>query len=224
MITRIGVAPRRTGMTTQAFQAHWAGSHAEAVAPLPGLARYWQNHAILQGEEPLLPWCGFDACSELDFADAEIMEAAFAGPAYFERVKPDEDLFVDKSAGGLMLTRRTVVSGDVTPETGVRLWRFMRLAPGRASADLESALAGAAAVAGAVAQERFIALPEAETGRAPIFDAAETFWFATEGEALAALQSSAMRLRLATLARYVRGTEHLLARVVPVTPEPATNT
>jgi uncharacterized protein (TIGR02118 family) len=220
MITRIGVAPRRPGMTTAAFQAHWAGSHARAVAPLPGLARYWQNHAVLAEGEPLLPWPGFDACSELDFPDAATMEAAFASPAYFDRVKPDEDVFVDKSAGGLMLTRREVLDGPVLPDTGLRLWRFMRLAPGRQAADLAHALADAPPVADTIARERFFALPESATGRAPIFDAAETFWFDTSDAALAALRSPAMRARMAGLAALVRGTEHLLARVVPVPPKP----
>lgn len=216
MITRIGVAPRREGMTAAAFQAHWLGPHADAVGPLPGLVRYWQNHAILEGGEPLLPWPGFDACSELDFADAATMEAAFAGPAYFDRVQPDEDRFVDKAAGGLMLTRREVVHGVPAAGAGLRLWRFLRAAPGRPGGALGSALAAAPILDGAFAQERFIALPEAETGRTPIFDAAEAFWFTDAAAALAALHSPAMRARQAMLAAEVRGTEHLLARVHPV--------
>ncbi len=219
MITRIGVAPRRPGMTTADFQAHWAGPHAAAVAPLPGLARYWQNHALPEGEETLLPWPGFDACSELDFPDAAIMEAAFAGPGYFDRVQPDEARFVDKAAGGLMLSRREVIRGSPDPGAGVRLWRFLRAAPGRGAAELTAALAAAPALDAAQAQELFIALPEAETGRAPIFDAAETFWFDAPAAALAALGSSAMRQRLSALAGLVRGTEHLLARVIPVPPQ-----
>lgn len=217
MITRIGVAPRRTGMTAAEFQAHWLGPHADAVGPLPGLRRYWQSHAVLDDAgEPLLPWPGFDACSELDFADAATMEAAFAGPAYFDRVKPDEDRFVDKVAGGLMLTRREVVRGVPTPGAGLRLWRFLRMAPGRPEGALATALAVAPMPDGALAHERFIALPEAETGRDPIFDAAEAFWFADADAALAVLRSPAMRMRLAALASEVRGTEHLLARVHPV--------
>jgi len=216
MITRIGVAPRRKGMTTDAFQAHWLGPHADAVGPLPGLVRYWQSHAIIDGGEPLLPWPGFDACSELDFADGATMEAAFAGPAYFDRVKPDEDRFVDKTAGGMMLTRREVVQGAPAPDAGLRLWRFMRAAPGRPAGALGSALAAAPIPNGSFAHERFIALPEAETGRTPIFEAAEAFWFADAAAALAALRSPAMRERLAALALEVRGTEHLLARVHPV--------
>jgi hypothetical protein len=219
MITRIGVAPRLPGLGTLAFQAHWAGPHAEAVAPLPGLSRYWQNHAILKGGEPLLPWPGFDACSELEFPDIPTMDAAFAGPAYFDRVQPDEARFVDKTAGGLMLCRREIVHGQVTPEAGVRLWRFMRLAPGRDASALLAALRNAPAIATAIAQERFVALPEAEAGRPAIFDAAEAIWFDTPEAALSALSSGAMRARLADFAGLVRGTEHLLARVHPVTPK-----
>lgn len=203
-------------MTTAEFQAHWLGPHADAVGPLPGLQRYWQSHAVLDGGEPLLPWPGLDACSELDFPDAATMEAAFAGPGYFDRVKPDEDRFVDKAAGGLMLTRREVVQGVPAPDAGLRLWRFLRAAPGRPAGTLATALAAAPVPEGVLAHERFVALPEAETGRSPIFDAAEAFWFTDAATALAALRSPAMRVRLAALAAEVRGTEHLLARVHPV--------
>lgn len=220
MITRIGVAPRKPGMSTREFQAHWASAHADAAARLPGLQRYWQSHALLQDDEPLLPWCGFDACSDLDFPDLAVMDAAFDTPVYFDRVQPDEAILVDKSAGGNMLTRREVVFGNVTSDTGLRLWRFLRLAPGRAAADLQDALQNAPRLEGAIAQERFLPLPETVelAGRLPIFDAAETFWFATQQDALAALRSSAMRQRMAAMAGLVRGSEYLLAHVVPVTP------
>jgi hypothetical protein len=110
-----------------------------------------------------------------------------------------------------------VVRGEAGP-AGVRLWRFLRAAPGVASGDLHAALREAPPLDAARAQERFEALPAAETGVVPIFDGAETFWFDDAGAALAALRSAAMRERAAMLAGLIRGTEHLVARVhvVPV--------
>ena len=221
MITRIGVAPRRQGLDIAEFQAHWAGTHGEVVSHLTGVARYWQNHAILDGGEPLLPWAGFDACSDIDFPDLATMQAAFASPLYQGAVKADEAYLVDKTRGGLTLARRIVVRGDAGP-AGVRLWRFLRAAPGVAPEDLHAALRDAPPLATARAQERFEALPAAETGAVPIFDGAETFWFDDAPAALVALRSAAMRERAAMLAGLIRGTEHLVARVhvVPVDESP----
>jgi uncharacterized protein (TIGR02118 family) len=217
MITRIGVAPRRAGLGIAAFQAHWAGTHGAVVAHLAGVARYWQNHAILDDGEAALPWPGFDACSDIDFPDLATMQAAFASPQYMDAVKADEAFLVDKAKGGLMLSRRVVVRGVAGPD-GLRLWRFLRAAPGVAAADLHAALRAAPPLAAARAQERFEALDPAETGIPPIFDAAETLWFDEAAGALAALRSAAMRERAAAMAGLVRGSEHLLARVhvVPV--------
>ncbi|MFN6979305.1 MAG: hypothetical protein ACK4OP_14335, partial [Gemmobacter sp.] len=114
-------------------------------------------------------------------------------------------------------TRRFILRGDAGP-AGVRLWRFTRAAPGVSATVLHAALRAAPPVEAARAQERFEPLDMAETGIAPIFDAAETFWFDDAGAALDALRSAAMRERVAATAGLIRGTEHLLARVhvVPV--------
>lgn len=217
MITRIGVAPRRPGLDIHDFQAHWSGTHGAVVAHLVGVARYWQNHAVLDQGEALLPWPGFDACSDIDFPDLATMQVAFDSAQYQDAVRPDEAYLVDKSRGGLMLSRRVIVHGAAGP-AGVRLWRFLRAAAGVPPANLHRALAEAGTVPGALAQERFEALDGAETGTPAIFDAAETFWFETHQAALSTLRSAEMRERSAGLSGLVRGSEHLLARVhvVPV--------
>jgi uncharacterized protein (TIGR02118 family) len=217
MITRIGVAPRRPGLDVHDFQAHWSGTHGAVVAHLVGVARYWQNHAVLDQGEALLPWPGFDACSDIDFPDLATMQTAFASPQYQDAVRRDEAFLVDKSRGGLMLSRRVSVHGQAGPR-GIRLWRFLRAAPGVRADDLHRALADAPHLPGALAQERFEALDFEETGTPAIFDAAETFWFETAPAALSALRTAAMRERAAGFSGLVRGSEYLLARVhvVPV--------
>jgi uncharacterized protein (TIGR02118 family) len=217
MITRLGVAPRRQGLEIEAFQAHWAGTHGSVVAHLQGVQRYWQNHAVLDEGEPLLAWPGFDACSDIDFPDLETMNAAFASDQYRDAVKADEAYLVDKTKGGLMVSRRIIVRG--TPDAkGIRLWRFMRAARGVGVADLHAALSQAPALNAAHGQERLEALGIDETGIVPIFDAAETFWFADAPSALRALRSAEFRERVTAFSGLVRGSEHLIARihVVPV--------
>ena len=67
MIIRFGMAPRLPGSSFEAFQKHWMTSHADAAGAIPGLLAYTQNHSVLVEGKPLLPYPGFDACSELLF-------------------------------------------------------------------------------------------------------------------------------------------------------------
>lgn len=97
MIVRLGMAPRRAGMTPEQFQQHWRTSHADVVSTMPGLRRYVQLHAVLDGGEPLLPYPGFDACSALSFDDVPGMDAAFESETFRGAVMRDEQDFVDKT-------------------------------------------------------------------------------------------------------------------------------
>ena len=97
MIIRLGMAPRREGLDFEEFQRHWRTSHADVVSYLPGLRRYQQFHAALDGGKPLLPYPGFDACSALRFDTADAMEAAFESDEFVNAVVADEAEFVDKT-------------------------------------------------------------------------------------------------------------------------------
>ena len=215
MITRIGVAPRKPGIETRAFQAHWAGSHGDLVLSLPGLRRYWQNHPVVDEHgETSLPWPGFDACSDLDFDDLAAMDAAFSSPLYTEAVKTDEGEFVDKALGGLFFGKRRVLDGVVDTASGVRFMRFMRSAHVADPGLLEAKLAGLPSVSQAGARELLIAIaPENAGGHRSIFDAVEALWFADAEAAHAYCRSSEYRERAAATAGIIRGTEHLIARV-----------
>jgi len=46
VITRFGLAPRLPGLTVARFQTHWRERHGPIIGALPGLRRYWQNHAV----------------------------------------------------------------------------------------------------------------------------------------------------------------------------------
>lgn len=213
MITRIGLAPRRPGLDIDTFQAHWRGRHGELAAQLPGVRRYWQNHAVLRAGEPVLPWTGFDACAEIDFESLESMGAAFVTPLYLGPIRDDEAYLIEKTRGGMVLSRRTIVSGAPLLD-GVRLITFMRAAPGRRAADLHAALAAAPEPPGAVGREIFAALdPEEAGGHVSVFDAVEMLWFATADAAERHVISPAARERRATMAELVRGVERLVARV-----------
>ena len=101
MITRFGMAPRRAGLTTSEFVEHWRTAHAEAAARIPNVLRYVQLHPVLVDGRLPLPYPLFDACSMIDFASIEAMDAGFASPIYAGAVRADEDRFIDKTAFSL---------------------------------------------------------------------------------------------------------------------------
>lgn len=200
MITRFGLAPRLPGLTVAAFQEHWRERHGPIIGSLPGLRRYWQNHAL----GGVLPWPGFDACSEFDAADPAAFDAMFATEHYLTPGRADERRFVDRSRGGALLTRR--IGDPAPPGAGrVRLLTFLRGDP----VELAGVLAGPGRGAGALAVEAFARVPELPGA----FDAVEVLWFADPAAALAHLVSEPAERDRRALAGVAFGVERTLARV-----------
>lgn len=171
MITRVGMAPRLPGATAEQFQAHWRSAHAEAAGGIPGLRGYVQNHAVLVGGAPLLPYPGFDACSELSFDDVAAMDAGFASEHYRTTVRDDEARFIVKERFSWAVTRPEVVLDRGEPADRVKVLTLWRAHPARGvAALLASAQGWAAAMAEdprVLRHERLVVLPEAHEGRDP---------------------------------------------------------
>jgi uncharacterized protein (TIGR02118 family) len=214
MITRFGLAPRKPGLTAAQFQEHWRTAHAAVVRGMPGLVRYWQNHAVLRDGEPLLPWPGFDACAQIDAESLVDFDRAFGSEHYQGPVREDERRFVDGPRGGYVLSERVAVDGDVDPD-GIRLLTFMRLAPLGSMTALADALKAAGPAAGSRARELFLSQTGGSLGgqRFSLFDAVEALWFETPEQAEQYVRSAAARERRDIVAHLVRGTERLIARV-----------
>lgn len=213
MISRVGFAPRNPRLAIEAAQAHWRTRHAEATIGLPGVRRYWQNHAVLRDGNPLLPWPGFDACSEFDFDDIPAMDRAFTSAHYAEVVKPDEDHLLDKAKGGSLTADRRLLDGAIDGR-GVRLIEFLRLAALRRPADLAEVVTRLPAAGGSLAREYYRALDGREAAqRVSLFDAVEIHWFEDADRAHAYALSTEHRDRHHEMADLVRGTERLIATV-----------
>lgn len=213
MITRFGFAPRRPGLPIKEFQSHWGGRHGDLAGALAGLRRYWQNHAVLARGESLLPWPGFDACSDLDFPSVREMNAAFAAEHYQIAVRADEAILVDKPNGGMVVARR-VGEPWKSPGAGVRLLTFLRLAPGRPKTELGTALMAMQPASSALGRELFLALdPDEAENFTSQYDAIDIQWFATARAAGAFAVSEEARLRRVQLGALVRGTDQMIARV-----------
>jgi uncharacterized protein (TIGR02118 family) len=218
MITRFGLAPRKSGLTIPEFQTHWRTAHAAVVKGMAGLKRYWQNHAVLRADgEPLLPWTGFDACAQIDTDSLADLDRAFASPHYLTTVKEDEYRFVDGPRGGYVLCERAVAEGNIDVG-GVRLLTFMRLTPLGSAAALSEALRGLGTAPGARGRELFLAGTGGALGgqRFSLFDAVDILWFDDPARAERHVTSADARQRRDSVAHLVRGTERLIAKVNPV--------
>lgn len=189
MIVRVGFAPRAPGLDYAGFQAHWKGEHGGLAAQIPGLRGYVQNHAVLRGGRPLLPYVGFDACSEILFDSLEEMDAGFASEHYQSQVVADEHVLIDKARFGLFLADRHVLRDGPVPEGAVKLLTFLPVDPRSTAAELADLAAGAYAEAVAdvgLRHEQLVEIPGAHEGRLPpLFSVVDTIWFASADDALA---------------------------------------
>jgi hypothetical protein len=213
MITRIGFAPGHPSLSLDQLQAHWTTRHAEVTLKLPHIQRYWQNQPVLRDGANLLPWPGFDVCSEFDFAEPVDMDRTFSSPAYFEHVKPDEDHLLDKSRGGMLVAERVHLEGDPA-EPEFRLLTFFRTAPLRQPGALASALAAMPGASTATARQIYATLEGGAAGqRVGMFDAVEINGFDSAERAHDFALSPEQRERRLAVAELARGTENLVARV-----------
>jgi uncharacterized protein (TIGR02118 family) len=211
MITRIGMVPRRVGLTLDQFQAHWREVHGPLVVQMRGLRRNWQNHALIENGEPLLPWTGFDACSELDFDDIAAMLAAFSDEHYPGGLKTDSTYLADMSKAAPMVTERLHVDGEIDLND-VRLLTFMRCAPRRPRSELHHALNSQPRASQARARELYLSVDDRE-GVVSSFDALDVQWFATAQIAQQYVVSAEAREHRHAIAHLVRGVERVIARV-----------
>ena len=215
MIVRAGFAPRAEGLTPEAAQEHWRGTHGGLAANLPGLRRYVQHHAVLRGGRPLLPHPGFDIFAETEFDSVEAMDAAFASPLYRGQISDDELKLIRRDRFSLALTRRHVsVDGD-PGEAAVKLLTLMRAHPARPREAFLEALRGpyAAAIAALrpLRHEQLVAF-----GEGAAFDASDEIWFPDAEAALDHVNSSAGDDAFQHLAGLVLGRERVIARPVRI--------
>ena len=223
MIIRFGMAPRLPGSSFEDFQHHWMTSHADAAGAIPGLLGYTQNHSVLVGGKPLLPYPGFDACSELVFENLESMNEGFSSQQYLDSVRQDEDAFIDKSRFSLALVRQQLTIGDlpILPSSSVKVITALRCHPAAEKQLLISTMCSevtdAVAEDGPLAQRVLVTDHEAHVGQPPaVFDVVLMSWFPDLDRAQAHLSSvNRARAELA-LAGIAFGRVDLLAKEIHV--------
>jgi uncharacterized protein (TIGR02118 family) len=186
------MAPRAEGLTFETAQEHWRTQHGDVASGIPGLRSYVQNHAVLRDGAPLLPYAGFDACSELEFDDFDAMRSGFASEHYQTAVRADERTLIDKSRFMMALTRRRVIAGGEPPDGAVKLMSFLRAHPNSSPQALVEALEGpyAEAARGAEPIRHELLVTDAgehEPALPPCCDAIDILWFGSPDDALRAL-------------------------------------
>ncbi|MDQ8043057.1 MAG: EthD domain-containing protein [Solirubrobacteraceae bacterium] len=217
MIVRIGNAPRAAGTTVEEFQTHWSSGHADVARQLPGLRSYLQNHAVLQDGLPLLPYPGFDACSEIEFDSLQAMDDAFASEHFQEAVTADEQGFIDQSRFTNILAERRVVKAGAEPTDGVRLLSFWRVCPGATPEQAAQLLADAPVPDTVILHEQLVEIPGAHDGRKPsINQVVDILVFPTTDDALAHLQSIDSNMTIWSLGSIAQATGRLIGHVIPV--------
>jgi uncharacterized protein (TIGR02118 family) len=172
MIVRVGMAARAPGLSYEEFAVHWRTRHAEIASKLPGLRSYLQNHAVLSQGRPLLPYPGFDACSQFEFDDLAAMDATFASVPPDGELRHDELRLIDPFRRMGVFAQSTVTQAGDAPGSAVKLMTFLRVAPGAGLDDLvalydEAGQDLAPASGSILRRERLTVLSEAHEGRVP---------------------------------------------------------
>ena len=218
---RVGMAPREPSLDFASFQAHWANEHGALAGTLAGLRGYVQNHAVLRDGLPLLPYPGFDACSELSFDSLEAMDEAFESDHYRRNVTADEKDMVDKTRFSMMLTERRVLAEGDPGSRAVKLLTFLSADRNAGAGALFETLAEAYRETlrddGVLRHEQLLVVPGAHDGRiAPMADAVDLLWFADADAALAFLASETAFAGGYALAGRASGAQRLLAHEIRV--------
>jgi uncharacterized protein (TIGR02118 family) len=104
MIRRVSLVRRKSGMSREAFLAHWTGPHAEIVRSLPGLRGL--RYGLVQAWSP--EEAAWDGIGEVWFDSREAAEAAFASEPWRTRLIEDRKLFLGE-AQAAFVTDLTVV-------------------------------------------------------------------------------------------------------------------
>jgi uncharacterized protein (TIGR02118 family) len=129
MIKLIALLKRNPDLSVEAFQRHWLNAQGPLVASAPGLTRYVQSHALLQGygKGDLL----FDGIDERWFESPRALEDFRRSPDA-AAAEQDEATFLDRSRTVLMRVDVFVIKDGLVPAHAVKNIEFVNRRPGMA--------------------------------------------------------------------------------------------
>ena len=104
---------RKPGLTREEFFRHWEHTHAPLFLGVEEVAghvvKYVQNHVLPWSEGPMAE---YDGVVEIGFRSPEDVAKAFGHPAYMERIRPDEEQFVDLDSMVVVATDEALLYED----------------------------------------------------------------------------------------------------------------
>ncbi len=127
MVKALSFFKRKAGMSVEAFQTYWLGTHPDVVVKMPGIRRYVQSHTLPSGYRKAQPI--YDGIAEIWFDDTLAMRA-LAGTAAYAAVQADEANFIERSSMGLIITEEHVIKDGPAPTNGVKNVEFVTRRPG----------------------------------------------------------------------------------------------
>ena len=122
MVKLVTYFKRKPGLSPEAFQAEWRGSHVEKALRIPGLRGYVQSHVLISGYRKGEPFC--DGVAELWFDDAAALDAAQASAA-FAVARADAERFRESATMGAMPTIEHLIKDGTKPAAGVKNVEFV---------------------------------------------------------------------------------------------------
>lgn len=125
-VTLVHMIRRARDLAPRDFQRAWLGIDLQAVALLPGLVRYGQNHALLQGyAKGELPFDGF---AEYEFADPDSLAEA-RGSAEWAALDRAGERFTDAGASLFATVNISVQKAGTPPRDAIRSTEFVNRRP-----------------------------------------------------------------------------------------------
>jgi len=100
MVKLIICVKRRSGMTSDEFDAYWQNQHGPLVKSVPEFMRHVRKYVqchLAHNSVPVGAEAPYDGVAELWFDSAEELKRAFNEPRYLEIIRPDEHKFADLS-------------------------------------------------------------------------------------------------------------------------------
>ncbi|OGT78001.1 MAG: hypothetical protein A3J35_07250 [Gammaproteobacteria bacterium RIFCSPLOWO2_02_FULL_52_10] len=180
MIKAITLIRRKSGLTVREFQEYWRHEHVKAIARLPGIRRYVQNHPLPENYVIGMPVC--DGVAELWGEDTRTFRDMASSEAY-QRVQADEEQFIDRQSLQLILTSETVLNAGSPQPGGIKFLEFLQRRGGQAVEDFQHywlAMHGPL-VSKLSLLRRYVQSPARPGGYsadyAPAFDALSSMWF-----------------------------------------------
>ncbi len=188
---------RRPGLTVEDFQARWRTVHGPLAAAGPGVRRYVQSHALLQGyaKGELI----FDGIVEAWFDSPAAYGAFGRSPAAAAAAAAAEDL-LDRSRTVVMPVEVHVIKNGAVPAGAVKNIEFVNRRPGMA---LQAFRAYWREVHGPIAaripvlrryEQNHLEREAYAAGPAPRYDGLAITWF----ESTADMKSGALSAEYAT--------------------------